>query len=165
MSASKPDNDARQVLAAAARYVRSGVRSTSEVRGYLLRHGLPPQTAARVVSEYRTRGLLDDRACARLWAEHWARRGYAWAAIREKLSGKGLAEEAITAAAGRLNAPEQEIDRARRLIAGRVWLRADTRQRARVARALSLRGFDVDLIEQLLSDPFNPPASDADAEQ
>ena len=163
MSSSKPGNDpTTRALAAAARYVRSGARSTSEVIRYLQRRGLPPATAARVVSDYRTRGLLDDRVCARLWAGHWARRGYAWAAIRVKLSAKGLAEEAIAAAAGEWDAPEDDMARARQIMAAHPASRGGAHARVRAARALSARGFDADLIERLLNESFSPSVSDAE---
>ena len=153
-------DDPRRALAAAARYVRSGVRSTSEVLRYLQRRGLPPVAAARVVSGYCTRGLLDDRACARLWADHWARRGYAWAAIRVKLSAKGLANEAIAAAAGELDAPEDDMARARQIVAAHTSSHAGAR--VRMARTLSARGFDADLIERLLNESSSPPIFDAE---
>lgn len=153
--------DDRRVLAAARRYVRTGVRSTAEVLRYLQRHGLPPAAAARVVSGYQACGLLDDRACARLWAEHWARRGYAWAAIQPRLVTKGLPDEATAASAGRLDTPQEDMVRARRLVAQRRYQSAGGRGRARLARTLSARGFDADLIEQLLEESCSPP-SDAE---
>ncbi len=162
MSSSKPDNNARGVLAAAARYVRTGVRSSAEVRRYLHRHGVSPQTAARVVSEYRASGQLDDRACARLWADHWARGGYAWMAIRAKLSAKGLPSETIAGVTDELGAPAEEMARARQMVVARTPPHPTTRDRARLARTLSGRGFDTDLIERLLNEFFRFQASDAE---
>ena len=150
------------VLAAAARYTRTGVRSVNEVRAYLEGRKVPSPIAGRVIEELTARGFLDDRACARLWGEHWARRGYAWAAIRSKLSTKGLDERTIDEAAQHLGRPSQDDARARGVVAQRTHRSADRRERTRLARALASRGFDPDLIERVLSESFSSRPSDAE---
>ena len=105
MSSSKPESDLTRALARAVRYVRTGVRSTHDVRSYLVRHGVSSEAAGEVVQTLRQRGGLNDETCARLWAEQWARRGYAWSVIRHKLEAKGLGPAAIhQAEVGALNA-------------------------------------------------------------
>ena len=153
MSSSKLEDEARSVLAALPRYLRSSVRSTHEVVAYLRRRGLSPQRAARAVSEYQARGLLDDEACARLWAEEWARRGYAWAAIRTKLSLKGLDERTIERVARRLGMVGDDEARARLIASAYLRRHAATQTSQRVlARRLASRGFDADLIEHILNE-------------
>jgi SOS response regulatory protein OraA/RecX len=100
--------------------------------------------------------MVDDRLCARLWADHWARRGYAWSAIRVKLSEKGLDEQAIEHAASWLGTASDDDARARLVIAQRLRRRAGARQRSRLGRALASRGFDSDLIERILNESFGP---------
>ena len=107
----------------------------------------------RAVELCAARGELDDGACARLWAGHWARRGDAWALIRERLLAKGLGEPAVAEAARAVGAEGSDAERAR------AWLRrkaaargAGARDRARVARRLRARGFGTELIESLLDD-------------
>jgi len=153
MSSSKPESKPDRLSAAAARYARTGVRSAREALAYLRRAGASPTLAARLVAQCRARGLVDDRACARLVAEHWARRGYAWSAIRTKLLDKGLDDDAIARAAAQVGAERTDQERARavstsvlRRTRGRV-LRAGS-----LARVLASRGFDEDLIEQILSE-------------
>ena len=151
MSSSKP-HDEPCVPTALSRYVRSGVRSTQEVVTYLRRHGVPPTRAARVVKQYRAQGLLDDRASARLWAEHWARRGYATAAIRLKLAAKGFDERVIDDTIHQWHPPSDDEERAREVVAQRVRRTAVRPARARLARTLASRGFDSDVIERILNE-------------
>ena len=155
MSSSRPSPDVASLLGWVSRSTRSGVRSTQQVAASLRRRGVAPEVVAQVVGACRRRGLLDDRACARLWADAWARKGYAWAAIRAKLAEKGLDEEAITQAGGRVGLAATSADeaRARELLQRRIGRRPGP-TRAQAARLLAARGFDADLSERLLNDSF-----------
>lgn len=133
-----------------ARYARTGVRSRQQLLTYLHRGGVPPRTAARLIAECETRGLVDDAAGARLWADHWARRGYGWAAIHAKLAARGFDARAIEAAGRRAGLASEDEMRARQFLTER--LRTGRIDRARLARALGSRGFDPDLIERLLDE-------------
>lgn len=154
MSSSKPESDAARALARATRYVRTGVRSTEDVRLHLRRQGLSPAIIEPIVARLCAQGLLDDRICARLWAEQWARRGYGWAAIRTKLVAKGLDEDALAEAQRRVEVPGADAARARVVTAR--WRRpgGGRRERARLARTLASRGFDAELIDQVLIESF-----------
>ena len=92
--------------------------------------------------------MVDDRACARLWAGQWARQGYAAAAIRQKLSTKGLETRVVDAAVATLDEAEDDRARARLLIDAR--LRRGWAPRERLARWLAARGFDAEVIEHTL---------------
>lgn len=144
--------------AAADRYVHVGVRSTEEVRAYLAARRVSPETAERWVREYERRGALNDRACARLWAEQWARQGYGWSVIHHRLTTKGLPPEAIDDAAKRVGHPSAELSRARALVARRARGRLAW---SRLARTLASRGFEPELIEQVLRESLTP-ISDAE---
>ena len=143
-----------KVDGALSRYLGAGVRSTHEASAYLERRGVPREEAARSIRAFQQRSLLEDRACARLWAEHWARRGYAASAIRLKLAAKGLAALTIAEATRKCAEPAEEEQRARRVAAQPAHRGADGRRIARLARTLALRGFDADVIEQVLGEPF-----------
>ncbi len=160
MSSSKPEHERSRLLRLVGRYTRGGVRSTQEVRAYLERRGVPSTAAARVIAEYQTLRILDDEAGARLWADQWARRGYAWDAIQARLSLKGFTEQAIERAAKRLGLAGDDEARARLIVATRLR-RQDARppNRWSLARTLTSRGFDADVIERVLSETFGP-ASD-----
>src|SRR3989338_8546256 len=76
------------------RYARTGAPPRQQLLTSLARGGVPPRTASRLVAECEARGLVDDSAGVRLWAGHWARQGYGWAAIRAKLEARGFGSDA-----------------------------------------------------------------------
>ena len=165
MSSSKPDpDDAPRAGELIGRYTKGRVRSVHEALEYLSRRGITPRDAHQAVVEAQARGLLDDKVAARLWAEHWARRGYAWAMIRVKLREKGIDERTITELANRHDATEEDGAVARRLIEAFLRRSSDPprRQRSSLARTLASRGFDSDLIEQVLNEAVGPITSDAE---
>ena len=134
----------------ALRALRGRVRSSEELAQALAVQGIPLQDIPRIVRECERRGILDDRAAARLWAGHWARLGYGWAAIHHRLSAKGLGEAVIDEAAGRLKLGTPDDEEAR----ARAWLAAAKRRRAmtpaQLARRLLARGFEPELVERLV---------------
>lgn len=155
MSSSKPERSAQPRSALAlSRYLRAGVRSTHEAAAFLERHGAPREEAGRLIRASLQRGVLDDAACARLWAEQWARQGYAASAIRLRLAAKGLPTLAIDEATRECADPAEEEQRARRVAAQPSRRGADRRTGARLARTLASRGFDNDVIERVLGEPF-----------
>lgn len=164
MSSLKPDrpDEGSRFVTLAVRWLRRGVRSESEVLAYLRRRGCSAATASRVIAECRARGLLDDEACARLWADQWARRGYAWTAIREKLSVKGLPGPAIDRTGSRLGLASGDESRARQLVTSALPRagHATPQQASRLARMLTSRGFDADVIERVLTEHFEAVPSD-----
>ena len=152
MSSSKDDEDAR-ALQAVRRYVRGRVRSTVETLAHLRSRGISAATATRVIAACHAQSLLDDEACARLWAEHWARRGYAWAFIREHLAAKGLSEPVMARAARHVGAAAaDDVARAQDALASRPRTGPAPLPRARLARRLAARGFDDDTIARVLPD-------------
>ena len=106
-------------------------------------------------------GALDDRACAKLWMQRWMDAGYAQRLIRERLREKQLPERVIDEL---LCDARHEPDSSRlRAIATARWTRlpaaSDPRRRQRLARHLASRGFDLDLIAQVLAELIPVPIS------
>ena len=160
MSSSNPaDAQAGRALAAAIRYANRSVRSRRELVAYVSRLDCSAHAAARAVSRCAALGLVDDPLGARLWAEQWARRGYAASVIRSKLLAKGFVSGAVDEAAQTLATPHDEVARARRLIRGRMPASTDSRQRFRLARLLASHGFDPDVIEQALGHESTEPVA------
>ena len=151
MSSSKRETKT-PARAAVPPFLRSRVRSTAEVRAHLLRRGDSPRQVAVQLTQYRVLGLLDDRAAARLWADHWARQGYAAAAIRLKLAQKGFPDALIGSILNQDYPPADDEARASAWLARRARSRAAHPARSRLARALASRGFDAELIERLLGE-------------
>ena len=152
------NHESRRALALARRYLRFGTRSTAQLLVYLQEHRIPARLIETLITDCTRDGLLDDRACAKLWATSLADRGYAWAAIREQLLAKGLAEGLVTQVIALLQARASDEVRARAVVQERVRGRAgnDQRLRARVARFLSQRGFDSGLIDRVLTEALGP---------
>ena len=162
MSSSKPrSSDADRLLASAIRYAGTGVRSSRQVLAALRRAGASAREAQRLVAACRVRGLVDDRACARLRAEHLARRGYAWAAIRATLSAQGLTDGDIASAGHALGTAAEDAARARD-VAASYHRRIPRPTAQRLARRLASRGFDADLIERVVAESCGVSASHAE---
>ena len=100
---------------------------------------------------------MGDRACAQLWAEHWARRSYADTLIRSKLLAKGFVGASVNNAIKHVGSGEgSEVERAHRVIRKEKMVGAARFKRERLSRLLVSRGFDADLIEQVISDTLGP---------
>ena len=132
-------------MATALRLLRGRVRSSHELRQSLTAHGLPADQIPRIVRECERRGILDDEAAARLWAQQWADRGYGWPAIRHRLLAKGFSEQTAASAGQRLGvSAAAEAQRAN------AWAARQRRRgvpRQRILRQLASRGFDPELME------------------
>lgn len=127
-------------------YLRRGVRSVAEARAFLERANAPQAEIAATLDALKAEGLLDERACARLWADHWARALWSSGAIREKLLEKGIEPAAIEAAAARLGLDATDAERAEALAAQKRHARVSG---TGLARVLAARGFGAELIERI----------------
>ena len=132
--------------AAALRFCRAGIRSTRQLRDWLKRRGLEEREALAVVRICQERGLLDDTTAAKLWTEHWSRKGYSWSVIVTRLKAKGFERSRIAPLAEVYGGPADE-SRARQVVKGM----RPGRGSARCARKLAARGFDTEVIERVLA--------------
>ena len=154
MSSSKPDrHEARDALQLARRYLRFGTRSSAELRAYFSSRGVAEAEGEAVLTECARLGWINDEACATLWATTLAERGFAWRAVRERLLAKGLDAELIARVIRPFATQATDEHRASVLVRDRLRGRrlADPRERSRVARLLTARGFDHELIERVLA--------------
>ena len=176
------DDDDARALVLAHRYLRYGVRSGEELRAHLRERGVNDSLIQSAVERCGREGLLDDRACATLWAVRLADQGYAASTIRERLLAKGLhatllhgilaslhtasdADRARLLVRDRLRSLDANLktlaqDRSERAtrVEGRRGARCDPRLRRRLARLLAQRGFDPDLIDQILNESLGAPS-------
>jgi SOS response regulatory protein OraA/RecX len=160
MSSSKPPPrpDLRRLIRT---YLRTGTRSRAETAAYLRQRGLSPTAAIDVTRDLQRSGALDDRACAKLWMQRLLDEGYAWCRIRERLREKQLSDRLIDALLADARPQDPDDGRARTIAAARLARlpASDPRRRARLARWLVSRGFDPDLIEQVLAELLADPVS------
>jgi len=124
------------------------------LRLYLQRHGVPAREIEQLVVEGTRQGFLDDAACAKLWATHLSDRGYACAAVRERLAAKGLSAGVIERVVRPLEIEQPDAARVREALRAQRSraARQDARSRARLIRWLARRGYDTELIETALGD-------------
>ena len=158
MSSSRPR---RRPASLIRTYLRTGTRSRADVAAYLRRRGLSPTAALDVTRALQRCGAVDDRACAKLWMQRLADEGYAWPTIRERLRKKQLSERLIHELL--TDARHEPDDRRLRAIATARLARlpaSDPRRHRRLARYLASRGFDPDLITQVLAELTSDPISD-----
>ncbi len=147
------DAMARLALTLARRHLRSGTRSTAQLRAFLAARHLPASLTETLIARCTQEGLLDDAACAMLWARTLRERGYALTAIREQLMEKRLPAGAIERALASLRAEASDalwaVELVRQQRQRRGASAAATPQR--LARWLAAHGFDEDVIADALS--------------
>ena len=141
------DDPAARAWGLARRWLRFGTRSTAELRTYLRSQQVPHALIPVVVQRAGAAGLVDDRACAALWATRLADQGYAREAIRRRLEAKGLAIPPLQDDESRAREVVQRVLRRPQAVRG-------LRLRRRLARLLAQRGFDSDLIDRVLTESF-----------
>ncbi len=137
------------------RFAGKRVRSRSEVLAYLDRRGISPQTAARALEAASALGVVDDRACARLWCGHLARQGYAASAIEEKLKARLIKPSAIRQAIKALQNEQSDLTRAQAYL--KQVARSGRKTAKQLAQALGRRGFDEEMIGQIVKSNDEEP--------
>ena len=169
MSSSKRPaaNKAGGLEGLARRFLTFGVRSRAELAAYLAGRGASPEETERLTREFTTRGLLDDRACAKLTATRLADDGFAARLIRARLLEKGLDAALIDAILPGVAPPADDAVRARTLVLQQLPQSGPSRRhaRARLARLLASRGHDADLSESLLADILGPASDSIHADE
>lgn len=141
-----------QVHEAALRFLGYRPRSEREVADHLRRKGFEPDLVAAEIERLRRAGLVDDRAFARFWVENrMAFRPRSRRALQVELRRKGIPpaiiQEVLQEASGdeRALALRLARERARRL----QGVDPQTFRR-RLASYLSRRGFDPELVGEVL---------------
>jgi regulatory protein len=136
-----PEQAARTIL---LRRLTAAPRARAELRSDLVRRGIPPDVADRVLDRFTDVGLIDDEAYAQAWVESRQRtRGTARAVLRQELRGKGVGDEDVQAA---LEGIDDVAERARAVELVRVKVRAmqrldDDVKMRRLVSMLMRRGY------------------------
>lgn len=120
-------------------------RTVSELVEWLAEREYPPEEVEAAVSELIELGALDDERYAELFADEKRELG-GWGPerIAAELTRRGIERstvERVCAAEGR----EQQLSRARSLLAGRGETIDDDRARSRALGFLTRRGYDYEL--------------------
>jgi regulatory protein len=140
-----PDTPA-ELHARALRHLARREHSRAELARKLAPHTESEQALESLLTELILKKQLSDERYAEVRA-HWLGRKYGVAKIREDLRSKGVATEIAAA----ISSPQEELERARAIIARKYRSPATTREeRARRARFLQGRGFSSEVIRRLV---------------
>jgi regulatory protein len=138
-------DDRERALQLAHRAVGQRDRTVAELRTFLERKRVEPESIAAAVAELRQAGLVDDARYARRFAED-KRELESWGAerIARELKRRGIAPDLIEAVVAD-RSREAELDTALLLLQRRVPPPADDRERDRAWRLLIRRGYEAEL--------------------
>ncbi len=133
-------------------------RTQSDLATRLADKSFAPETIAEVLERLVTVGLVDDTEYARAFlAGRWGRKPAGWRRLQQELRGKGVSDEAVTAARNIIEARDGEIDEvavAAKLVAQarRRYAKLDPRkQQQRLYALLVRRGYSGEVIRAALS--------------
>jgi regulatory protein len=138
-------DDRERALQLAYRAVGQRDRTVAELRTFLERKRVEPESIAAAVTELKGAGLLDDARYARRFAED-KRELESWGAerIARELQRRGIAPDLIEAVVAD-RSREAEIETALLLLERRMPPPADDRERDRAWRLLVRRGYEAEL--------------------
>jgi len=119
-------------------------RTRAELAAVLAGRGVPHEAAAQVLARLTEVGMVNDALFAEMWVTSRHRgRGLAGRALSQELRRKGVDDQVVREAVEALG-PEQELDRARELVARRLpstrGLAPEVRVR-RLAGLLARKGY------------------------
>jgi len=135
-------------LEAALRYLEYRPRSEKEVRDRLRRGGYSNNVTDRVVSQLRTRKLINDRAFAEFWREGRASsRPRSRRTVRSELLAKGVNRETAASATDDMDDETAAYELGRRKARSLAGLDHDD-FRKKLSGYLQRRGFDYEVISK-----------------
>lgn len=150
----------QDVRSEAIAYIGLGKKPSGQVEARLRDEGFDEDIVREVITQLKEEGYLDDRVIARrMIKQRRGRRAESKQALRQRMIDRGLAHDAIDQAISEM---DQDDVLAHELLQTRFPDEIDTlRQKdtspdekkrlfARIARFLSSRGFDAELIQRLL---------------
>lgn len=137
-------------LDAAYRYLGYRPRSEAELRDRLRRRGFLAEHIDAAVAKLRERGLLDDAAFARFWAENRATfKPRSRSLTRRELRQKGVPEDVVREAVNEIDEAESAY-RAAATKASRLTALEYPELRQRLGDFLRRRGFTYSVIDQTI---------------
>ncbi len=154
----EPSSDVGACREAALKLLERARRTQSDLAARLAEKSYTPETIAEVLERLVAVGLVDDTEYARAFlAGRWGRKPAGWRRLQQELRGKGVGDEAVTAARGIIEAREGAIDEvaiAAKLVAQarRRYAKLDPRkQQQRLYALLVRRGYSGEVIRAALA--------------
>ncbi|GGO07165.1 hypothetical protein GCM10010116_14320 [Microbispora rosea subsp. aerata] len=113
-------------------------KTRAQLADALRKRDVPEAAANAVLERFSEVGLIDDEAFAAAWvSSRHAGRGLARRALAQELRQRGVAEETVKDAVGRLD-PDEEIETARRLVERKLAATRGVEPRARMRRLVGM---------------------------
>lgn len=141
------------------RRLEHAARTRTELAETLQQRAVPRDVAERVLDRFEEVGLIDDRLFARMWVEsRQAGRGLAKRALKEELRRKGLREDDIAEAVGRVT-PDAELASARGIALRRASALEGLPRQTQIRRlrgALARRGYSADVTATVAREVLGP---------
>ncbi|MGQ0809780.1 MAG: regulatory protein RecX [Nitrospiraceae bacterium] len=139
------------VAQVALKYLAGRDRTSAQIAQYLGRKGASAghiQSALRRLSKL---GYINDRAYALRWAEsRLARKPVGRERLKADLLSRGLADDIVEYALGKMYHLQREADLAGQVVRARSGGGEDQKTAGRIARFLKQRGFDEETIQTVM---------------
>lgn len=144
----------KKALSLAIKYLTYRQRSEAELIAYLDRKGIEKNAVNNVLSELKRYGYIDDFKYAHDYIKFQQHKGHGVRRIRYDLQQKNIDGSIIDEKINESFNPEDELERAKRLIANRKLKPDEANEKwlIRQAAYLQRRGFENNIIYKVLKD-------------
>lgn len=162
----EPDADPEAVARAIClRLLTMAPKTRAQLADALRKREVPEEAARAVLERFSEVGLIDDEAFSAAWvsSRHHGR-GLARRALAQELRHRGVDEETVQDAVGRLD-PEQEVETARMLVARRLAATRGADPRARTRRLVGMlarKGYPPGLAFRVVREALETEGCDVD---
>jgi len=120
------------------RLLTAAPRTRAQLVDALRKRNVPEEAVTAVLERFSEVGLIDDEAFAAAWvSSRHAGRGLARRALARELRQRGVAEETVKDAVGRLD-PDEEAETARRLVERKLAATRGLEPQARMRRLIGM---------------------------
>ncbi|MEU7884770.1 recombination regulator RecX [Microbispora bryophytorum] len=140
-------------------------KTRAQLAEALRKRDVPEEAANAVLERFSEVGLIDDEAFAAAWvSSRHTGRGLARRALAQELRQRGVAEETVKDAVGRLD-PDEEAETARRLVDRKLAATRGVEPRARMRRLagmLARKGYSPGLAFRVVREAIEAEGSPSD---
>ncbi|WP_396710002.1 recombination regulator RecX [Microbispora sp. H11081] len=140
-------------------------KTRAQLADALRKRDVPEEAANAVLERFSEVGLIDDEAFAAAWvSSRHAGRGLAGRALAQELRRRGVAEETVKDAVGRLD-PDEETETARRLVERKLAATRGVEPQARMRRLVGMlarKGYSPGLAFRVVREAIEAEGSPSD---
>ncbi|WP_249349538.1 recombination regulator RecX [Microbispora sp. H10836] len=140
-------------------------KTRAQLAEALRKRDVPEEAADAVLERFSEVGLIDDEAFAAAWvSSRHAGRGLARRALAQELRQRGVAEETVKDAVGRLD-PDEETETARRLVERKLAATRGVEPQARMRRLVGMlarKGYSPGLAFRVVREAIEAEGSPSD---